>query len=319
MHLTSLSPEQSRILDDVFEIERLHRSLLQREDGLDGGYQWKRVGGEEYLTRFWTDPVTKRKQARSRGRRSPSTEAEYDAFYAARERVAADRQSLSPRMRDVARAARAFRLVRASGPIADVFRAFEQVGIWQTCMLLGGWASHAHANEARVRLDASPGDVDLLVPDGLVPDVMPSIGAALRDACPDASWHAEDTTIVGPGGLRIHIHDAADLLETFIASRPEIDALRSVTVALDAAPRPGLVVGHDGAPAAVATLDPTAHAVLKAARAVALGSDDARDAALLAIELARLIEPRPSVEASTISALDFDNHDQNRLLGRAWS
>ena len=69
----------------------------------------------------------------------------------------------------------------------------------------------------------------------------------------------------------------------------------------------------------MATLDPTAHAVLKAARAVALGSDDARDAALLAIELARLIEPRSSVEASTISALDFDNHDQNRLLGRAWS
>ena len=311
MRITPLSSEQSRILDDVFEMDRLHRTLLQREEGLGGGYQWKGVAGEEYLTRFWTDPHTKRKQARSLGRRSPTTEAEYAAFYATREKVVAERRSLAPRMRDVARAARAFRLFRASEPVADVFHAFERAGLWQTCALLGSWASHAHANESRVRLDGSPGDIDLLVPDGLVSDVMPSIGGALRAACPDASWHAEDTALVGSGGLRIHVHDAADLLDRFVSTRPEVDAVRSVTEALDAALRPGLVLGHDGSPTPVATLDPTAHAVLKAAQAVELGSETAREAALAAVELARLIEP------SAIPDLDFDNHDSNRLLGRA--
>ena len=320
MHFIPFSAEQSRVLDDVMTVDRLHRSLLQREEGLGGGFQWKNVAGQDYLTRFWTDPTTKKKQARSRGRRSPATEAEYGDFYAARESVAAERRSLGPRMADVSRAARAFRLALVPQPVADVFRAFDRAGLWQACMLLGGCATHAHAVEARVRVEAELADIDLLVPEGLVSDVLPSIGGALRAARPDEAWHADGTAIVGSSGLRIHVHDASEVLEAFIATLPELDAIRAVSSALEGAPRAGFVVGRDGLAAPVATLDPTAHAVLKSAQAVSLGSKHARDAALVAVELARLIERSTALApATTLAGLDFDNHDRIRPLGRARS
>jgi hypothetical protein len=316
MPLTSFTPEQARVLDEAQTIDALHRSLLLREVGLNGGYQWKTVGGEEYLTRFWTDPTSKQKQARSRGRRSPVTEAEYRNFYEAREKVVAERRSLNIRLGDVARAARAFRLVQAPLAVADVFRAFERAGLWQTCMLLGGWAVQAHAVEARVRMDVSLSDIDLLVPDELISDVLPLVGSALGAVCPDADWKAEGTALVGAGGLRIHICDVSGLLEAFLATQPESDAFLSVTEALDAGPRPGFVIGRDGLPAPVATLDPTAHAVLKASQAAELGNEGSLVAALDAVQLARLIDPRTGPDRlAALDDLQIANHDRIRHFG----
>jgi hypothetical protein len=65
---------QIRHLEDAREMWDRYDFVMTLQEQFRGAMGWKKVGPHEYLTTYWTDPVTGKKQMNSLGRRSPETE-----------------------------------------------------------------------------------------------------------------------------------------------------------------------------------------------------------------------------------------------------
>lgn len=94
---------------------------------LDGGMAWKTVSGADYLCRYRQDPETGKKKFTSLGRRSPETEAAYDAFITRRD---AAKQTVYATRNEIAlagRVAKAYGLARMPAKQAEMIRAFYSV------------------------------------------------------------------------------------------------------------------------------------------------------------------------------------------------
>lgn len=112
-----MTSEQREHVDALAAAWPAYADLLRRRPKVVGGMQWKRVGGHEYLTRYWQDSNTGKKVARSLGRRSPETEASYAAYETERGAVRAGFEETEPRIEMLGRMAKALRLARLPSKI----------------------------------------------------------------------------------------------------------------------------------------------------------------------------------------------------------
>ena len=126
--LTRMTSDQRRHLEEIGRTWHHHAALLRGQDDLAGGMQWKLAAGNEYLTRYWSDPLSGKKVARSLGRRSAETESLYQDFLARREKARAEAAALAPRIEMAGRFAKALRLTRMPSKHAAGLRNLWRAG-----------------------------------------------------------------------------------------------------------------------------------------------------------------------------------------------
>jgi hypothetical protein len=145
-----MSSAETRLLHDLGETWTSYGPALRDKFELDGGMTWKTVHGHEYLCRYRPDPETRKKKFTSLGRRSPETEATYNAFIKRRE-VA--RQTVLSSRDEIAlsgRLVKAHGLARLPAKSADVLRAFWHRSIDEQLTLFGGSALFAYELETEI-------------------------------------------------------------------------------------------------------------------------------------------------------------------------
>src|ERR1044072_2317111 len=112
---TAMVAAQLRHLADIRELWTHYASAARLEEKLRGAMGWKTVGGNQYLTRYWDDPVSRKKHMSSRGRRSPETEAKKADFERGRAEADAMTRRVKAGLKPLTRVRPALRL-RRRGP-----------------------------------------------------------------------------------------------------------------------------------------------------------------------------------------------------------
>jgi len=125
-----------------------------------GGMYFKREGGYEYLVK--TAPDNRQQRL---GRRSPETEATYQAFLDDKQAAQERSRSLGDALHEAERMNRALKVGRAPNLVVEVLGALEAAGLSPHFTVVGTHALYAYEAAASVRIEAgamATQDVDLL-------------------------------------------------------------------------------------------------------------------------------------------------------------
>jgi hypothetical protein len=280
MDATELSNEQARQVVDVRQVFTAWREARQEfMHGYEGSYKgkmkWRPRGEKEYLYRVRGGTET------SLGVRSPETEQLKANYVAARNRLRARLSRLDKRLHEMARVNRALRLNRVPRPAAAMLRKLDDEGLIGRQLIVVG-TNALFAYEARIGMQ--PGsdllatrEVDVLYDArrtlrflseevkrdgimGLLKSVDPSFhrskepyrvanddGYLVDLNCP------EDKDLIVGKGSRIG-KDAGDLLAS---------PIRGLHWLINAPRFEETVIGEDGLPLLMVTVDPRAYALHK--------------------------------------------------------
>lgn len=163
-----------------------------------------------------TRSITKQKRSTSVGRRTPETEALYDAFVTGRDQLAARSAAVEPILENQAPVSKAFRLDRFSGDGARVVTALWEDKLFDHVLALGNNAISAYEVEyarlvnfsARATRRSQPFfDPDRNKLAFVIPDDEEFVDAMLRSMQKiDKTYLVIGTTITGERGPRIWIY-----------------------------------------------------------------------------------------------------------------
>jgi hypothetical protein len=273
---TPMNHAQIRHLEDVREFWERYDFLTSLQEKFRGAMGWKTVSGAEYLTWYWTDPDTGKKQMRSMGRRSAETEkkkAEFDRVRAEVDKVVGEiKADLEP----LVRVGKALKVGRLEPIAADVLRELaRQELLGPRLMVIGSAAMplyEASAGAFLPRAVMADGDLDLLSTANTSLEAFDELLPLLQRA--DKSFlffddGSDDSTVaINKRGYRVHFHTHRSLRRTIDRlaeiSDQQISVLHGL---LDLEPISVATVARDGSPIGMVAMDPRAFALTKHARA----------------------------------------------------
>jgi AcrR family transcriptional regulator len=230
------------------------------------GVKWKRIAGREYLYEM----SDRRGNGRSLGRRSPETEARFEAVQAQKAAAAAERDSAAARLAETARDYRTQRLPLISSEAARLLREADRRGLLGAQLLVvSDTAVAALEAEAAGRLSLEREDLHQLELLALPPSG-PQALTALQSLLRALGWE--------PGTARAPAVSARNSsgYEVVLTAPAAAGKARGWSTGLDAGDLAWLaagrviapiLVGRDGTVARVVTVDPGRFALLRLWRA----------------------------------------------------
>lgn len=263
---------QIRHLDDVRELWARYDSVTALQEKFRGAMGWKKVGPHEYLTTYWTDPVTGKKHMGSLGRRSAETEkkkADFDRSRAEVDQVVAElKQDLEP----LIRVGRALRIGRLEPIASDALRELaKQELLGPKLFVIGSAAMHLYEASAGALLPRSiipEGDLDLLSSSQSRQEALEELLPTIQRADKSFALHGPSKAARNDRGFRIHIHTRRSLLRSIDRLEGISDEQLSVLHSLiDLEPVSAVAIARDGAPVGMVGMDPRAFAITKYALA----------------------------------------------------
>jgi hypothetical protein len=268
--LIEMSPAAATHLRDLGEAWKSYAPAVREKFALDGGMQWKSVGGGEYLCRYRQDD-TGRKRFTSLGRRSRETEATYQDFISRRD---AARQTVLDGRDDIAlagRIAKAHHLARLPAKHAEILRAFWRASLDLHLTLFGGAALFAYEikSEILTPIDLARDDNLIFLFDGSPDCTTADITEAYEDAvgAKARGSRRNDRVLVQSGdapGIEITSH------KSLLRQVDDDDKQAVLRDAFQMSTVRGLTVARDAQPVEITALDPRAYAVA----AYVLGRND---------------------------------------------
>lgn len=283
----AMDKAQIRHLEDVREFWARYVAISARRDELRGAMGWKTVNDTEYLTAYFTDPVTGKKVMKSRGRRSPETErekAEFDLARAETDQAAADmKRDLEPLIR-VGKALRIGRLDPVAGDVLRELARKELLG--SDLMVIGSAAMHlyeASAGALLPRTMIASGDLDLFTVGAGRQETLELLLPIIQRADKSFALQEGSKSLQSADGYRVHMHTRRSLGRAFERLGEATDRqIETLNCLLDYAPVSAVTIARDGSPVRMTGMDPRCFALLRHAAAT-LDSD--RDGA--AVRLAQ--------------------------------
>jgi hypothetical protein len=264
---------QIRHLEEAREMWDRYEFVMTLQERFRGAMGWKKVGPHEYLTTYWTDPVSGKKQMNSLGRRSPETEkkkADFDLGRAEVDKAAAEMErELEPLFR-VGRALRISRLEPIAGDVLRELARQELVG--PKLMVIGSAAMSLYEASAGAMLPMAirtQGDLDLLSSaDSRQETLEEMLQVVLRADKSFALVEDPVPSLRNAHGFRVDLHTRQSLIRSIDqldeASEEQLSVLRSL---LDLEPVSTVTIARDGAPVGMTGMDPRAFAIMKYALA----------------------------------------------------
>jgi hypothetical protein len=309
LQLKYMSPAETEVLRNVGVVWTTYGPALRDKRDLDGGMAWKLVNGHEYLTRYRQDPETGKKKWTSMGRRSPETEAAYDAFMGRRDGA---RQAILGSHDEIAlsgRLAKAHGLTRLPVKSAEIIRSFWHKSLDKQIKLFCGTSLLAYEQQSNVLTPAA-----LVRDDSLLYVFDPSVENVMIDEMLDAyesavgekarvRQKADHMTIQAGDAMAVELVTNRYLLDKAEGD----DHLEVLANALKAPAFTGLTVARDGQPVEIKTFSPQSFALM----AYTLGLDDevwAERAQFAAAVVRDRWEFDPDQEAA-FPEICFDGHD----------
>jgi hypothetical protein len=246
--------------------------FLTLQEQFRGAMGWKTVGPHEYLTTYFTNPVTGKKQMGSLGRRSPETEkkkSDFDLGRAEVDKAAAEmKQELEPLVR-VGRALRIGRLEPIAGDVLRELARHELLG--PKLFVIGSAVMHlfeASAGALLPRAIIAEGDLDLLSSAESRQEAMQELLPVLQRADKSFTLHAASRSMRNDRGFRVHLHTRRSLLKSIdrldVASEEQLSVLHDL---VDLEPVSAVAIARDGALVGMIGMDPRAFALTKYALA----------------------------------------------------
>lgn len=263
---------QLRHLEDAREMWERYEFFLTRQEKFRGAMGWKKVGAHEYLTTYFTNPLTGKKQMGSLGRRSSETEkkkADFDLGRAEVDKAAAKmKQELEP----LIRVGRALRIGRLEPIASDVLRELARHELFDAKLfVIGSAAMHLFEASAGALLPRSlfaEGDLDLLSSAESRQEAMEELLPVIQRADKSFTLHAASRSMRNDRGFRVHPHTRRSLLKSIDqldgASEEQLSVLHSL---LDLEPVSAVAIARDGALVGMTGMNPRAFALTKYALA----------------------------------------------------
>jgi hypothetical protein len=269
---TPMDRAQIRHLEDAREMWERYEFFLTLQEQFRGAMGWKTVGPHEYLTTYFTNPVTGKKQMGSLGRRSPETEkkkSDFDLGRAEVDKAAAEmKQELEPLIR-VGRALRIGRLEPIAGDVLRELARHELLG--PKLFVIGSAVMHlfeASAGALLPRAIIAEGDLDLLSSAESRQEAMQELLPVLQRADKSFALYTASRSIRNDRGFRVHLHTRRSLLKSIdrldVASEDQLSVLHGL---VDLEPVSAVAIARDGALVGMTGMDPRAFALTKYALA----------------------------------------------------
>ena len=266
-----LSDGQRQAYRTAVELHQAYLAAAKQDRDLRGGMHWKKIGGREYLYRYWD----REGHGESLGPRSESTERLFGEFTRKRREVTALLKDGRLRLGEQARFCRAALIHRLPVPAAKILRRLEQHELGRNLLVIGTAAIYAYEFAAGV-LGAGAKAQDLLADSrrrlNLAGDGKISWEELLRllrqgdrsfAQVPGAGCRA-----VNRDGFRVRLfktdaqrpgrHKAVTVPGAREPLPPEVGQLQYL---LGASKFTRVVIGGDGAPATMVVPDPWAFAL----------------------------------------------------------
>jgi hypothetical protein len=259
---------QIRHLEDAREMWGRYDFVMTLQEQFRGAMGWKTVGAHEYLTTYWTDPVTGKKHMGSLGRRAPDTEKKKADFDRGRAEVDKAADEMKHDLEPLIRVGRALRIGRLEPLAGDVLRELarrELLG--PKLMVIGSAVMHLYEASAGALLPRSiipEGDLDLLSSAESRQEATEELLSAFQRADKSFALQASSRTVRNDRGFRVHLHTRRSLLRSIDrldgASEEQISVLHSL---VDLEPVSAVAIARDGAPVGMTGMDPRAFAIMK--------------------------------------------------------
>jgi hypothetical protein len=275
--MTNLEPvpmnrAQIRHLEDAREMWERFEFFLTLQEKFRGAMGWKRVGAHEYLTTYFTDPTTGKKQMSSLGRRSPETEKKKADFDLGRAEVDKAAAAMRLELEPLVRVGRALRIGRLEPIAGDVLRELARHELFEERLLVIGSATmhlfEASAGALLPRSLFTEGDLDLLSSAESRQEAMEELLPIIRRADKSFTRHAASRSIRNDRGFRIHLHTQRSLLKSIDqldgASEEQLSVLHSL---FNLKPVSAVAIARDGSLVGMTGMDPRAFALTKYALA----------------------------------------------------
>lgn len=272
---------QIRHLEDAREMWERYDFVMTRQEQFRGAMGWKKVGPHEYLTTYWTDPVTGKKQMNSLGRRSLETEKKKVDFDRGRAEVDKAAAEIERDLEPLIRVGRALRIGRLEPIAGDVLRELaRQELLGPRLFVIGSAVMSLYEASAGAMLPMAirtQGDLDLLSSADSHQEAMDDLLPVILRADKSFAPHGPSQSIRNDRGFRVDLHTRRSLLRSIDqldgASEEQLSVLRSL---VDLEPVSAVTIARDGAPAGMIGMDPRAFAIMKYAQA---GLDPRKDGA----------------------------------------
>jgi hypothetical protein len=275
--MTDLEPipmdrAQIRHLEDAREMWDRYDFVMTLQEQFRGAMGWKKVGPHEYLTTYWTDPVTGKKQMNSLGRRSPETEKKKADFDRGRAEVDKAAEEMERDLEPLIRVGRALRIGRLEPIAGDVLRELARKELLgPKLMVIGSAAMPLYEASAGAMLPMAimpHGDMDLLSSTDSRQEALEDLLPVILRADKSFALHGPSRSIRNNRGFRVDLHTRRSLLRSIDrlegASEEQLSVLHSL-VGLE--PVSAVAIAQDGAPVGMTGMDPRAFAIMKYARA----------------------------------------------------
>ena len=160
MNYLPLSDNAARQAIDGVAIHQEWLRAAQSARQVAGGMYFKREGDYEYLVK--TSPDNRQQRL---GRRTPDTEATYQAFMQAKQQAEARKRSLDDALREAERMNKALKVGHVPNVVVSVLNTLDAAGLGEHFTVVGTHALYAYEMAASVRIQAgalATQDVDLL-------------------------------------------------------------------------------------------------------------------------------------------------------------
>jgi hypothetical protein len=263
---------QIRHLEEAREMWDRYDFVMSLQEKFRGAMGWKKVGPHEYLTTYWTDPATGKKQMNSLGRRSPETEKKKADFDRGRAEVDKSAAEMERELEPLFRVGRALRIGRLESIAGDVLRELaRQELLGPKLMVIGSAAMSLYEASAGAMLPMAirtQGDLDLLSSADSRLEAMEELLPVIQRADKSFAPHSPSRTIRNERGFRVDLHTRRSLLRSIDrldeASEEQLSVLRNL---VDLDPVSAVTIARDGAPVGMTGMDPRAFAIMKYALA----------------------------------------------------
>jgi hypothetical protein len=263
---------QIRHIEDAREMWDRYEFVMTLQEQFRGAMGWKKVGPHEYLTTYWTDPATGKKQMNSLGRRSPETEKKKTDFDRGRAEVDKAAAEMEQELEPLFRVGRALRIGRLEPIAGDVLRELaKQELLGPKLMVIGSAAMSLYEASAGAMLPMAiraQGDLDLLSSADSGQEAMEELLPVIQRADKSFAIHGRPRSIRNGRGFHVDLHTRRSLLQSIdqldAASEEQLSVLRSL---VDLEPVSAVTIARDGAPVGMTGMDPRAFAIMKYALA----------------------------------------------------
>jgi len=263
---------QIRHLEEAREMWDRYEFVMTLQERFRGAMGWKKVGPHEYLTTYWTDPTTGKKQMNSLGRRSPETEKKKADFDIGRAEVDKVAEEMERELEPLFRVGRALRIGRLEPIAADVLRELaRQELLGPKLMVIGSAAMSLYEASAGAMLPMAirtQGDLDLLSSADSRQAAMDDLLPVIQRADKSFAIHGRPRSIRNDRGFHVDLHTRRSLLQSIDrldgASEEQLSVLHSL---VDLEPVSAVTIARDGAPVGMTGMDPRAFAIMKYALA----------------------------------------------------